>query len=112
RARFLQQIATAYVNERDLRNLLLDATLRRRLSRAQAGWRRTVTLAAENGIACPGFMSALAYYDGYRSARLPANILQGQRDYFGAHAFERTDQPRGRFFHVDWTDAQRPIKQR
>lgn len=112
RARFLQQITAAYANERDLRNLLLDAALRRRLNRAQAGWRRTVMLAAENGIACPGFMSALAYYDGYRSARLPANILQGQRDYFGAHAFERTDQPRGRFFHVDWTDAQRPIEQR
>jgi len=112
RARFLQQIAAAYDTEPRLQNLLLDPALRRRLNRAQAGWRRTVMAAAANGIACPAFMSALAYYDGYRSARLPANILQGQRDYFGAHTFERLDQPRGRFFHVDWADPKRPIEQR
>ena len=112
RARFLQRIAAAYENDRRLQNLLLDPAIRRRLNRAQAGWRRTVTLAAANGIACPAFMSALAYYDGYRSARLPANILQGQRDYFGAHTFERSDQPRGSFFHVDWADPKRPIQRR
>ncbi len=71
-----------------------------------------VSLAAENGIPCPAFMSALAYYDGYRSGRLPANILQGQRDYFGAHTFERLDRPRGTFFHVDWADPKRPIERR
>jgi 6-phosphogluconate dehydrogenase len=112
RARFLQRIAAAYENERRLQNLLLDAAIRRHLNRAQAGWRRTVTLAAENGIACPAFMSALAYYDGYRSARLPANILQAQRDYFGAHTFERLDRPRGSFFHLDWADPKRPIEER
>ena len=112
RARFLQRIASAYETDRRLPNLLLDASIRRRLNRAQAGWRQTVTLAATNGVACPAFMSALAYYDGYRSARLPANILQGQRDYFGAHAFERVDQSRGTFFHVDWADPTRPIERR
>ena len=112
RARFLQRIATAYENDRRLQNLMLDPAIRRKLNRAQAGWRRTVSLAAANGIACPAFMSSLAYYDGYRSGRLPANILQGQRDYFGAHTFERLDQPRGRFFHVDWADPKRPIERR
>jgi 6-phosphogluconate dehydrogenase len=112
RARFLQRIAAAYENDRRLQNLLLDPAIRRSLNRAQPGWRHTVALAAKHGIPCPAFMSALAYYDGYRSARLPANILQGQRDYFGAHTFERLDQPRGRFFHVDWTDPERPIERR
>ncbi len=112
RARFLQRIAAAYEIDRRLPNLLLDASIRQRLNRAQAGWRQTGTLAAKTGIACPAFMSALSYYDGYRSARLPANILQGQRDYFGAHTFERLDQPRGKFFHVDWADPKRPIERR
>jgi 6-phosphogluconate dehydrogenase len=112
RARFLQRIAAAYDVDRRLPNLLLDASIRRRMNRAQAGWRKTVGLAATHGVACPAFMSSLAYYDGYRSARLPANILQGQRDYFGAHTFERLDQARGTFFHIDWADPERPIERR
>jgi 6-phosphogluconate dehydrogenase len=67
-----------------------------------------VAIAAQAGIAVPAFMSALAYYDGYRSAQLPANLLQAQRDYFGAHTYERTDQPRGRLFHLDWPAPARP----
>ncbi len=112
RARFLQRIAAAYEADRRLSNLMLDTAIRRSLTRAQSGWRTTVNLAATHGIACPAIMSALAYYDGYRSARLPANILQGQRDYFGAHTFERLDRPRGQFFHVDWADPSRPIEQK
>ncbi|MGP0064487.1 MAG: NADP-dependent phosphogluconate dehydrogenase, partial [Isosphaeraceae bacterium] len=71
--------------------------------KAQENWRKVVALAAECGVAAPTFSSALAYYDGYRSARLPANLLQSQRDYFGAHTYERVDQPRGKFFHTNWT---------
>jgi len=67
-----------------------------------------ISLAVENGISIPTFSSALSYYDGYRSARLPANLLQAQRDYFGAHTYERTDKPRGKFFHIDWPEANRP----
>jgi 6-phosphogluconate dehydrogenase len=67
-----------------------------------------VALAAQHGIPAPTFSSALAYYDGYRSARLPANLLQAQRDYFGAHTYERVDQKRGQFYHVDWPDPKRP----
>jgi hypothetical protein len=74
----------------------------------QTRWRSVVALAATAGIAAPAFMSALAYYDGYRSAQLPANLLQAQRDYFGAHTYERTDQPRGVFFHLDWSAPDRP----
>ena len=69
----------------------------------QTAWRKIVGLAASNGIAAPAFMSALAYYDGYRAPRLPANLLQAQRDYFGAHTYERIDAPRGKFFHTNWT---------
>ncbi len=112
RARFLHRIAAAYDKKRDLRNLLLDPTIRRSIGRAQTGWRSTVALAAKHGISCPAFMSALAYFDGYRTKRLPANVLQGQRDYFGSHTFERVDRPRGRFFHVDWADPERPIEER
>ncbi len=67
-----------------------------------------MALAAQHGIPAPAFASALAYFDGYRSARLPANLLQAQRDYFGAHTYERVDAPRGKFFHVDWPDPKRP----
>ena len=112
RARFLQRIAAAYESDRRLPNLMLDRSIRRSLTRAQSGWRATVQLAATHGVACPAFMSALAYYDGYRSSRLPANILQGQRDYFGAHTFERLDRPRGQFFHLDWADPSRPIEKK
>jgi len=112
RARFLQRIACAYENDRGLDNLLLDPEIRRAINRSQDGWRKTVTLAATHGIPCPAFMSALGYYDGYRTGRLPANILQGQRDYFGAHTFERLDRPRGERFHVAWADPKRPIERR
>ena len=80
------------------------------MQKAQANWRKVVALAAEAGVPTPQFMSALAYYDSYRSAVLPANLLQAQRDYFGAHTFERTDKPRGHFFHVDWPDPKRPME--
>lgn len=108
RARFLQKITDAYKNNADLVNLLLDPYFNEQVQKAQGAWRKVVALAAENGIAAPAFMSALAYYDGYRAARLPANLLQAQRDYFGAHTYERTDKPRGQFFHTDWPEADRP----
>ena len=108
RAAFLQKITEAYARKPDLANLLLDPYFNSTVKRAQANWRKVVSLAAECGVAAPTFSSALSYYDGYRSARLPANLLQAQRDYFGAHTYERTDQPRGKFFHLDWPDPARP----
>ena len=108
RARFLQKISDAYDAKRDLPNLMLDPYFKAQIHKSQQNWRHVVATAAAAGVPCPAFMSALAYYDGYRSALLPANLLQAQRDYFGAHTYERTDQPRGRFFHVDWVDPERP----
>ncbi len=108
RAQFLQKITEAYRNDRSLTNLTLDPYFNGQLKKGQSGWRSVVSMAAEAGVPCPAFMSALAYYDGYRSAVLPANLLQAQRDYFGAHTFERTDAARGRFFHVDWPHPDRP----
>ncbi len=108
RARFLQKITDAYIRNKDLVNLLLDPYFNEQIQKGQTNWRKVVALAATNGVAAPAFMSALAYYDGYRSARLPANLLQGQRDYFGAHTYERTDAPRGKFFHLDWPEKGRP----
>ena len=108
RAAFLQKITEAYARRPDLANLLLDPYFNRTVKNAQTNWRKVVALAAECGVPAPTFASALAYYDGYRSARLPANLLQAQRDYFGAHTYERTDQPRGKFFHLDWPDPTRP----
>jgi 6-phosphogluconate dehydrogenase len=108
RARFLQKITEAYRRNPELVNLLLDPYFKEQITRAQAHWRKIVGLSASQGIAAPAFMSALAYYDGYRSARLPANLLQAQRDYFGAHTYERTDRPRGEFFHTDWPEPGRP----
>ena len=108
RAAFLQKITEAYARKPDLANLLLDPYFNSTVKKAQANWRKVVSLAAECGVAAPTFSSALSYYDGYRSARLPANLLQAQRDYFGAHTYERTDKPRGQFFHLDWPDPQRP----
>jgi len=78
------------------------------LHNGQQAWRKVVATAALNGVAVPAFMSALSYFDGYRSAVLPANLLQAQRDYFGAHSYERTDEQRGHFFHVDWPVDGRP----
>jgi 6-phosphogluconate dehydrogenase len=108
RARFLQKITDAYARNPGLVNLLLDPYFNEQIRQGQGNWRNTVCQAAQAGIAAPAFMSALAYYDGYRSERLPANLLQGQRDYFGAHTYERTDQPRGQCFHTDWPEPGRP----
>ena len=108
RARFLQKIADAYARDDGLPNLLLDPYFRKQIRDGQENWRKVVALAARAGIPCPAFMSALSYYDSYRSAKLPANLLQAQRDYFGAHTYERNDRRRGRFFHLDWPDPDRP----
>jgi 6-phosphogluconate dehydrogenase len=108
RARFLQKITDAYTRNPSLKNLMLDPYFKDVLHTGQSRWRQTVALAVSNGLPVPAFGSALAYFDGYRAARLPANLLQMQRDYFGAHTYERTDQPRGKFFHLDWPAPDRP----
>ena len=108
RAAFLQKITEAYARTPDLANLLLDPYFNKTFKAAQANWRKVIALAAECGVPAPTFAASLAYYDGYRSARLPANLLQAQRDYFGAHTYERVDQPRGKFFHLDWPEPKRP----
>ncbi len=102
RARFLQRIAEAYHRRPDLPNLLLDSFFADTIAAAQPQWRKVVATAATLGVPAPSFSSALAYYDSCRSASLPANLLQAQRDYFGAHTYERVDKPRGQFFHLDW----------
>ncbi|MEM7192875.1 MAG: NADP-dependent phosphogluconate dehydrogenase, partial [Pseudomonadota bacterium] len=109
RARFLQKITDAYAADKKLPNLLMDPYFRRAIHKGQEPWRQVVAWAAQAGVPCPAIMSALAYYDSYRSERLSANMLQAQRDYFGAHSFERIDRPRGQFFHVDWPDDARPM---
>jgi len=108
RARFLQKITDAYALNSRLKNLMLDPYFTNAMNEGQAGWRKVIALAVTNGIPAQGFAAALAYYDGYRSADLPANLLQGQRDYFGAHTYERKDKPRGQFFHLDWPEVSRP----
>ena len=108
RARFLQKITEAYRRNPGLVNLMLDPYFKRALAAGQESWREAVALAVRHGIPVPAFGSALAYFDGYRSARLPANLLQAQRDYFGAHTYERVDAPREKFFHLDWPDPKRP----
>jgi 6-phosphogluconate dehydrogenase len=108
RAAFLQKITEAYERNPGLANLLLDPYFKSSVRKAQENWRKVVSLAAECGVPVPTFSSSLAYFDGYRSARLPANLLQAQRDFFGAHTYERVDQPRGKFFHLDWPDPARP----
>jgi 6-phosphogluconate dehydrogenase len=82
---------------------VLDPYFASEVARAQPGWRRAVAAGVASGVPLPAMSSALAYYDGYRCARLPANLLQAQRDYFGAHTYERVDRPRGQFFHTNWT---------
>jgi 6-phosphogluconate dehydrogenase len=99
----LDNIKEAFTKNPALENLLLDEFFASEIGRMVANWRKTVILGIELGIPLPAFSSALAFYDGYRSKRLPANLLQAQRDYFGAHTYERIDQPRGTFFHTDWT---------
>src|SRR5476651_926277 len=103
RSRFLGDIKAAYDRNPELTNLMLDPFFTKALTKAQDGWRRTIALGATLGIPTPTFSNALAFYDSYRSARLPANLLQAQRDYFGAHTYERVDQPRGKFSHTNWT---------
>ncbi len=103
RSVFLGKIKEAFDTDAGLANLLLDPFFRQALETAQDGWRRVAITAVQLGIPLPAISSALAYYDGYRSKRLPANLLQAQRDYFGAHAYERIDRPRGEFFHTIWT---------
>jgi 6-phosphogluconate dehydrogenase len=104
RAQFLHRIKEAYDGEPNLANLMLAPYFRDILERYQEDWRRTVSAAALSGIPAPAMSSALAYFDSYRSENLPANLLQAQRDYFGAHMFERIDRPRGEFFHFNWTE--------
>ena len=103
RSRFLGDIKAAYDADADLESLLLAPFFTGEVSRAQAGWRRVVAQAALKGVPTPATSAALSFYDGYRQGRLPANLLQAQRDYFGAHTYERVDRPRGEFFHTDWT---------
>jgi 6-phosphogluconate dehydrogenase len=103
RSRFLNDIKEAYDADPDLENLLFADFFANAMKQADEGWRKAVILGIELSIPTPALSSALAYYDGYRSEKLPANLLQAQRDYFGAHTYERVDQPRGRFFHTDWT---------
>ncbi len=103
RSRFLTKIKAAFDKNPELSNLLLDDFFKKIINKYQESWRNVVAKATKAGIPVPAFSTALAFFDGYRSARLPANLLQAQRDYFGAHTYERTDKPRGEFFHTNWT---------
>jgi 6-phosphogluconate dehydrogenase len=103
RSVFLADIEKAFAKNPQLENLLTDEFFSAAVNRYQMSWRKALTHAIELGIPTPAFSTALAFYDGYRSARLPANLLQAQRDFFGAHTYERTDSPRGKFFHTNWT---------
>ncbi len=103
RSVFLAKIKDAFDSNKDLPNLLLDPFFQEKVEAAQTGWRKVVATSLMNGIPVPAFTTALNYFDGYRSAHLPANMLQAQRDYFGAHTYERIDKPRGEFFHTNWT---------
>ena len=103
RSVFLGKIKEAFERNQGITNLLLDPFFKDKVEKAQEGWRNVVSAAVTNGIPVPAISSALGYFDGYRCERLPANLLQAQRDYFGAHTYERTDRPRGEFFHTNWT---------
>jgi 6-phosphogluconate dehydrogenase len=103
RSVFLGKIKDAFDRNPELSNLLLDPYFKEQVEASQAAWRRVVARAVEMGIPVPAMSSALAFFDGYRNGRLPANLLQAQRDYFGAHTYERVDRERGEFFHTDWT---------
>ncbi len=103
RSVFLGKIKEAFDRQPDLGNLLLDPYFKEQVEAAQSAWRRVVARAVELGVPVPAMSSALAFYDGYRHERLPANLIQAQRDYFGAHTYERVDKPRGQFFHTNWT---------
>jgi 6-phosphogluconate dehydrogenase len=103
RSAFLGKIKEAFDRDADLTNLLVDPYFAGEMNKAHSGWRRAVSTGALQGIPMPAMSSALSYFDGYRTGRLPANLLQAQRDYFGAHTYERVDRPRGQFFHTNWT---------
>jgi len=103
RSRFLGKIKEAYDRNPKLLNLLLDGFFSKLLNDYQASWRSALVHAINLGVPTPAFSTALSFYDGYRTERLPANLLQAQRDFFGAHTYERVDKPRGRFFHTNWT---------
>ena len=103
RAQFLGRIKEAFDADPQLANLLLAPYFQQAIAQSQGSWRRVIAQAVEHGVPVPAFSSALTYFDGYRSDRLPANLLQAQRDYFGAHTYERIDKPRGEFFHTNWT---------
>jgi 6-phosphogluconate dehydrogenase len=103
RSAFLDKIKEAYDRNPHLSNLLFDPFFQQQLAQAQDAWRRVVSFATLNGVWIPAHATALAFYDGLRSSRLPANLLQAQRDYFGAHQYERIDRRRGEFFHTNWT---------
>ena len=103
RSIFLGNIKAAFDKNPELANLLLDDFFASALNKYQGSWRKAIVQAIEMGVPTPAFSTALAFYDGYRTARLPANLLQAQRDFFGAHTYERTDKPRGEFFHTNWT---------
>lgn len=105
RARFLNRITEAYERTPDLTNLMLDEFFTELLNQNQQAWREIVALGVSNGIPVPAFSASLSYYDSYRAERLPANLLQAQRDFFGAHTYERTDKPVGEFFHTDWPEV-------
>jgi 6-phosphogluconate dehydrogenase len=104
RAQFLGKIKHAFDVNPDLSNLLLDDYFKKAIDNSQEAWRTVIARAVEMGVPVPAFSSALAYYDSYRSGVLPANLLQAQRDYFGAHTYERIDKPRGEFFHTEWLE--------
>jgi 6-phosphogluconate dehydrogenase len=105
RARFLNRITEAYRADPALPNLMLAPFFEQLLNRTQQHWREVVALAVTNGIAVPAFSASLAYYDSLRAERLPANLLQAQRDFFGAHTYERIDRPAGEFFHTEWPEV-------
>ncbi|MBQ4290772.1 MAG: NADP-dependent phosphogluconate dehydrogenase, partial [Clostridia bacterium] len=103
RSAFLGKIKEAYDRNPDLENLLLDPYFKQSITALLPAWRKVAAAAVSYGIPAPALTSALSYFDGYTTESLPANLLQAQRDYFGAHTYERTDAPRGEFFHTNWT---------
>ena len=105
RSKFLGNIKQAFDNTPDLQNLLLDSFFANAVRDCDSGWREAISLGINLGVPTPAFSAALAFFDGYRTACLPANLLQAQRDYFGAHTYERVDRPRGEFHHTDWTGS-------
>ena len=102
RSAFLAKIKDAYEVNPEIKNLLVDPFFNKEINNSQEGWRRTISIAISNGVPIPAMSSSLSYFDGYRSERLPANLLQAQRDYFGAHTYERIDRKKGEFFHTEW----------